>query len=555
MQDQLQYSPLEEKERKELIDATHKLADLGLLSAPRRAAKIDELEADLHGAQDQLLERYPKQADLEQKIVDRETQAVKLAAADLAEDGNEDATLAKDVDGLQKEFKTAADRSAELARKYLTGIKTEEAAELVDVKPKRDKAFEDLMAKAAPVLQQRVADRQKAVDDLQKTLDPLKKAVADAQDRVKKAADPNAKAEEQKGLVEAKQKLADATKDLDKKLEQPKKDLLRVQNEKKEVDQAKDDSLRLTKEMASLVQSMDGARKDMTTKAQDLEKEGLCTPILVRVKKQDKEEYQPQIVDEQGDPVKPESLPAPDKNRLGEGRRVFSERGCLACHVHNGVREKGTNPGDPPPVPDAAADFAPDLSRVAAKIAPKTGDPKEDATARRLWVVQWVLNPNIYHPRTQMPITHLTVQQACDVADWLLSQEVKPEELANWKDPEDPKPRRAGGAGAAVPGQGARHDQRQGGRDPAGRRPGRESAGRRTSGRPAAGHLQPHGPRRRRVFAGGRLRRQAGAHHEEGSARQAGMVHREEGDRPARLLRLPRRAGLRDGQADRHGPQ
>ena len=47
-------------------------------------------------------------------------------------------------------------------------------------------------------------------------------------------------------------------------------------------------------------------------------------------------------------------------------------------------------------------------------------------------------NPNIHHPRTRMPITHLTVQQAGDVADWLLSQEVKPEELADWKDPELP---------------------------------------------------------------------------------------------------------------------
>ena len=78
-----------------------------------------------------------------------------------------------------------------------------------------------------------------------------------------------------------------------------------------------------------------------------------------------------------------------------------------------------------PAVSDEAAYFAPDLSRLAAKIAPQKGDAK----ARRRWVVQWVLNPNIYHPRTRMPITHLTVQQACDVADWLLSQEVNPKEI------------------------------------------------------------------------------------------------------------------------------
>ena len=66
---------------------------------------------------------------------------------------------------------------------------------------------------------------------------------------MKKAADAKAKAEEQKGLDKAKKELADATADLAKKLEQPKKDLTRVQNEKKEVDQAKDDETRLAAEL------------------------------------------------------------------------------------------------------------------------------------------------------------------------------------------------------------------------------------------------------------------------------------------------------------------
>src|SRR5439155_9638385 len=120
----------------------------------------------------------------------------------------------------------------------------------------------------------------------------------------------------------------------------------------------------------------------------------------------------------------PDSLPqAGDATHLAAGRKLFTERGCLACHVHDGVRQKGAD--GVVPVPDVAANFAPDLSRVAAKIAPQGGDAK----ARRRWLVQWVLNPNVHHPRTRMPITHLTVAQACDVADWLLSQEVKPEEL------------------------------------------------------------------------------------------------------------------------------
>ena len=186
----------------------------------------------------------------------------------------------KEVDALKQEFTKAAGRSLELARKYVTGIETKEVAELADVKAARDKAFQALLAKAAPVLQRRVVDRQKAVDELQKTLDAPKKAVADAQDRVKKAADAKAKAEEQKGLDKAKKELADATADLAKKLEQPKKDLTRVQNEKKEVDQAKDDETRLAAELAALAQGMDRSRKDMTSVGQELETAALPTPIL-----------------------------------------------------------------------------------------------------------------------------------------------------------------------------------------------------------------------------------------------------------------------------------
>ena len=173
-------------------------------------------------------------------------------------------------------------------------------------------------------------------------------------------------------------------------------------------------------------------------------------------------------MDEQGEVVTA-ALPEADKNDLAkhltEGRRLFSERGCLACHVHDGVRQKGAD--GLPAVSEEAASFAPDLSRIAAKIDPQKGDAK----ARRRWVVQWVLNPNIYHPRTRMPITHLTVQQACDVADWLLSQEVDPKAIPDW-------PSRPGGAASrkrwwrwrALSAQGARHDRRQGERDAAGRR-------------------------------------------------------------------------------------
>ena len=167
-------------------------------------------------------------------------------------------------------------------------------------------------------------------------------------------------------------------------------------------------------------------KKDLEPLREQLEKIGRIVPISK------------QIVDAQGDVVMG-ALPEADMKDLSKhltaGRRVFSEKGCLACHVHDGVRQKGAD--GVPAVSDEAATFAPDLSRVAAKIAPQMGGAK----ARRRWVVQWVLNPNIYHPRTRMPIMHLSVQQACDVADWLLSQQVDPKAIPDWPaDPEQPTP-------------------------------------------------------------------------------------------------------------------
>jgi mono/diheme cytochrome c family protein len=94
------------------------------------------------------------------------------------------------------------------------------------------------------------------------------------------------------------------------------------------------------------------------------------------------------------------------------GRRLFTERGCLACHAHEGTTkaEKGV------PAVTGQANFAPELSRVAAKLVPEVG-----ADSARRWLVQWLLNPNVHHPRTRMPITHLTSAQANDVATWLLT--------------------------------------------------------------------------------------------------------------------------------------
>jgi mono/diheme cytochrome c family protein len=112
------------------------------------------------------------------------------------------------------------------------------------------------------------------------------------------------------------------------------------------------------------------------------------------------------------------ALPPAGKANAKNGRKLFTERGCLACHMHKGTQEAGMDL----PAVASEADFGPDLSRLAAKIAPE--DSPDDLNAKRRWLVQWVMDPKVHHPRTRMPVTHLTVEEASDVAAWLLSQSV-----------------------------------------------------------------------------------------------------------------------------------
>jgi mono/diheme cytochrome c family protein len=131
-----------------------------------------------------------------------------------------------------------------------------------------------------------------------------------------------------------------------------------------------------------------------------------------------------QVIDEHGQAVK---VPAAgDQKSRAEGRRLFAERGCLACHNHAGTET--ASPGSPAVSSDAH--FGPSLTRLAAKVVVLKPNGEKDAEASRRWLVQWVLNPNVHHPRTRMPITHLTPEQAGHVADWLLSQDN--DEVKSW---------------------------------------------------------------------------------------------------------------------------
>ncbi len=99
----------------------------------------------------------------------------------------------------------------------------------------------------------------------------------------------------------------------------------------------------------------------------------------------------------------------PDVDR---GKRLFSERGCLACHSHKAF-------------PDSSADFGPELSRVHEKVNRDPGNPNFSS-----WLYTWVREPERYHERTRMPNLYLeeyeesgvVVDPAADITAWLVSQ-------------------------------------------------------------------------------------------------------------------------------------
>lgn len=125
------------------------------------------------------------------------------------------------------------------------------------------------------------------------------------------------------------------------------------------------------------------------------------------------------------------------KGDPAKGRELFTERGCLACHSHESTEKpQGTLGGkDFVPAVDSDANFGPSLSQIAAKLGTKPGD-KESA---RTWLTQWIMNPQFHSPRSRMPNTHLTAEQATDVAAWLLAQ--PPQYMGeDWDELDVPRP-------------------------------------------------------------------------------------------------------------------
>ena len=83
-----------------------------------------------------------------------------------------------------------------------------------------------------------------------------------------------------------------------------------------------------------------------------------------------------------------------------KGKKLFESVGCQACHKVNGNGER----------------FGPDLTRIGQKVNPD-------------WLVSWIKNPDEFNPSSIMPNLRLSLEQASDIAAYLLQfEQKKPQE-------------------------------------------------------------------------------------------------------------------------------
>jgi mono/diheme cytochrome c family protein len=169
-----------------------------------------------------------------------------------------------------------------------------------------------------------------------------------------------------------------------------------------------------------LAKTINGLRKELPGVVQKLKELGRPRPI-----KDGLQNWNGKTLTAKDLPAAIDPKDEKGKKRLEDAKQLFTVRGCLACHSHD-----ATTTGSAPVVSEA--NFGPNLSRIAAKLTPEI-DPKE----KRLWLVQWLLNPNVHYARTRMPITQLEVQEAADLADWLLNQPT------DWTEKDTPEPTKA----------------------------------------------------------------------------------------------------------------
>jgi mono/diheme cytochrome c family protein len=90
------------------------------------------------------------------------------------------------------------------------------------------------------------------------------------------------------------------------------------------------------------------------------------------------------------------------------GRKLFSVRGCVACHSHDSVKEYDAN-GELV----SQAEFGPNLSN----LKPKLGNNRVQAEK---WLYYWLTEPKSYHAQSRMPNPQLEPGDRADIAAFLL---------------------------------------------------------------------------------------------------------------------------------------
>lgn len=125
----------------------------------------------------------------------------------------------------------------------------------------------------------------------------------------------------------------------------------------------------------------------------------------------------------------------PAKSDAEKGKELFLQKGCMACHSHRPYAKGEVQPQDqkainenyksdpagtldPSTFPEPAreyakADFGPNLANMSAKFPSKEQGHK--------WLTNWIRSPETYHSRSLMPNLQLPLQDAADIASWIMS--------------------------------------------------------------------------------------------------------------------------------------
>jgi len=111
--------------------------------------------------------------------------------------------------------------------------------------------------------------------------------------------------------------------------------------------------------------------------------------------------FSKQVVNWTGKTLLPRTCPQPTKE-LPVGKKLFTERGCLRAIPRRHDQEGGGCPGS-----RQQAKFGPNLSRIAAKLAPEFGDTKDSASG---WCSGCSIRTSTI--RHGMPITQLEVRES-----------------------------------------------------------------------------------------------------------------------------------------------